>query len=144
MRTEAENAELLSLVKDVREHVTYFKELGVDGMEKTSPGIAANAAPTPATQLSAAAVVPAGATSAKATPAVTSRQIPPKQAPASPSSDTLFGDLSARPVRIQKSSETFEEIWADIGDCTRCPLYQGRTNIVNSDGNRKAPVDGAQ
>ena len=138
MRTEAENAELLSLVKDVREHVTYFKELGVDGMEKTSPGIAANAAPTAATQLSAAAVVPTGATSAKATPAVTSRQIPPKQAPASPSSDTLFGDLSARPVRIQKSSETFEEIWTDIGDCTRCPLYQGRTNIVNSDGNRKA------
>jgi DNA polymerase len=53
-------------------------------------------------------------------------------------SDTLFGDLGAPPVRIQKSSETFEEIWADVGDCTRCPLHQKRTNIVHTEGNRRA------
>jgi len=54
------------------------------------------------------------------------------------SPNTLFGDLSAPPVRIQKSSESFEAIWADVGDCTRCPLHQERTNIVHTDGNRKA------
>jgi DNA polymerase len=46
--------------------------------------------------------------------------------------------LSAPPATIEKSSESFEEIWADVGDCTRCPLHQERTNIVHTDGNRKA------
>ncbi|HAF12985.1 MAG TPA: uracil-DNA glycosylase [Blastocatellia bacterium] len=56
---------------------------------------------------------------------------------ASPVTDSLFGDLGP-PTAIEKSSETFEEIWADVGDCTRCPLYQGRTNIVHTEGNRRA------
>ena len=122
MQTEAENAEFLALVKAAREQVAYLKELGVEGAEKQSTHTSAKIGHTteqhperyPATTLE--------------------KQV------ANPStlSDTLFGDLSSPPARIQKSSETFEEIWADIGDCTRCPLYQGRTNIVHTDGNRKA------
>lgn len=38
---------------------------------------------------------------------------------------------SARP-------ETFEQIHTEIGDCTRCPLYQERTHVVHTEGNRKA------
>ena len=34
--------------------------------------------------------------------------------------------------------ETFEQIHTEIGDCTRCPLYQERTNVVHTEGNRKA------
>ncbi len=34
--------------------------------------------------------------------------------------------------------ESMEHVWADIGDCTRCPLHQGRTHIVHTEGNRKA------
>ena len=34
--------------------------------------------------------------------------------------------------------ETFEQIHAEIGDCTRCPLYQERTHVVHTEGNRKA------
>ena len=127
MLTETENADFLALVNDVREQLAYFKELGVAGLEKTAPEIAV-----------APAQVSAPAATSREAIAATARKVPASEAAASPASDTLFGDLSAPPVRIQQSSETFEEIWSDIGDCTRCPLYQGRTNIVHTDGNRKA------
>ncbi len=35
---------------------------------------------------------------------------------------------------------TLEEIREEIGDCTRCKLHQGRTNIVFGDGNPKAKL----
>ena len=140
MRTESENADFLALVKDTREQVVYLKELGVAGTEKTLPDISAKTALTPETERHAAATVhhQVAATSSKGALAATVRKVPAKQHATSPPSETLFGDLSALPVRIQQSSETFDEIRADIGDCTRCPLYQGRTNIVHTDGNRQA------
>ena len=33
---------------------------------------------------------------------------------------------------------TLDEIREEIGDCTRCPLHEGRTNLVFGDGNPKA------
>ncbi|HEV7682109.1 MAG TPA: uracil-DNA glycosylase [Pyrinomonadaceae bacterium] len=127
MSTDKENAELLALVKDAREHLIFFKELGVEGLEKKSAATAAKTAPETERVVSQPKPV---VTAPRATPVTTEA--------ATPASAPLFGDLSAPPVRIAKSSETFEEIWADIGDCTRCPLYQGRKNIVHTDGNRKA------
>ncbi len=35
---------------------------------------------------------------------------------------------------------TLEEIREEIGDCTRCKLHQGRTNIVFGEGNPKAKL----
>ena len=136
MQTKAEIAEFLELVKDAREHLTYFKELGVTGTEKTSSTLSARTAPE--TDRRDSAKVQHQVAAPKEALDATVRKVPARQHVTSPPSDTLFGDLSAAPVRIEKSSETFEDIWADIGDCTRCPLYQGRTNIVNTDGNRKA------
>lgn len=122
MQTEAEHAEFLALLKAAQEQVAYLKELGVEGTEKQSRH-----------------------TTVQKGPASDEHREPYAPAPhhdpvaaAATASDSLFGDLSAPPIRIQRSSETFEEIWADIGDCTRCPLYQGRTNIVHTDGNRRA------
>jgi uracil-DNA glycosylase family 4 len=56
---------------------------------------------------------------------------PPPQIvlPKSASSVSLLPDLAP---------ETFEQIHAEIGDCTRCPLYQERTHVVHTEGNRKA------
>src|SRR5262249_33293340 len=51
---------------------------------------------------------------------------------------SLFGDLAPAPVKLTRSTETFEQIHAEIGDCTRCPLHQGRTHVVHTEGNRKA------
>lgn len=53
-------------------------------------------------------------------------------------SDSLFGDLVPAPVKLAPSTETFEQIHQEIGDCTRCPLHQERTHVVHTEGNRKA------
>jgi uracil-DNA glycosylase len=88
MKSENQTAEFVSLLQDLREQVTYFKELGVERIEAFSP--------------SSLAAAPAAAKAS------------------------------------ENSTESFAEIWAEIGDCTRCPLHQERTNIVHTDGNRKA------
>ena len=36
------------------------------------------------------------------------------------------------------ASDTFEQIHAEIGNCTRCPLHLERTHVVHTEGNRKA------
>src|SRR4029453_18727274 len=40
--------------------------------------------------------------------------------------------------RLCASTESFEDIHLEIGDCTRCPLHLKRTNVVHTEGNRKA------
>ena len=50
---------------------------------------------------------------------------------------SLFGDIAA-PAILTPSTETFEQIHAEIGDCTRCPLHLERTHVVHTEGNRKA------
>jgi DNA polymerase len=51
--------------------------------------------------------------------------------------ETLFGDIS---LTLPEANETVETIRAEIGDCTRCPLYAGRTQIVHSTGNLQADL----
>ncbi len=48
---------------------------------------------------------------------------------------SLFGDTAQI---LPESTETIEEIRADIGNCTRCPLWEGRTKIVHSEGSLTA------
>ena len=57
--------------------------------------------------------------------------------PSAPST-SLFDDLTPAPVKLTPSTETFEQIHTEIGACTRCPLYQERTHVVHTEGNRKA------
>lgn len=49
--------------------------------------------------------------------------------------ESLFGDLKQT---LPEATETLEEIRADIGNCIRCPLHEGRTKIVHSEGNQTA------
>jgi len=51
---------------------------------------------------------------------------------------TLFGDLTPAAATLAPSTETFEQIHCEIGDCTRCPLHQERTHVVHTEGNRQA------
>ena len=50
---------------------------------------------------------------------------------------TLFGDVTPT---LPETSETIEAIRADIGNCTRCPLHEGRTQIVHSTGNLQSDL----
>lgn len=112
--------ELHSLTRDVREQLTYLHELGVENLETNEPVRDALAAES----LTSARAVPL----LKASPSMT----------ASPPGDLLFGDIGPAAAVLERSSESLEEIWADIGDCTRCPLYERRTHIVHTEGNLKA------
>lgn len=47
-------------------------------------------------------------------------------------SQSLFGDITET---LPDANETLEDIRLDIGNCTRCPLWEGRTKIVHSEGN---------
>jgi DNA polymerase len=139
MHPETE-VEFLSLLKATREQLVYFKELGVErlGSESplTQPGVTVARPGEPG--LAEFPPREVAGISPRTTSGVSAERSSPRNDSVSSPPPTLFGDLAAQPIRIQKSSETFEEIWADIGDCTRCPLYQERTNIVHTDGNRRA------
>jgi len=52
-------------------------------------------------------------------------------------SQSLFGDITQT---LPDANETLEDIRLDIGNCTRCPLWEGRTKIVHSEGNPKADL----
>jgi DNA polymerase len=146
MPSQDEITEFLALLQDTKEQLIYLKELGVERLEQSSPSVQFAPAQPPAAREAAAPAretirhddfpiskLPTPAQRADTTPA------PAAKTPASSlPSDSLFGDLAAPPVKIQRSSETFEQIWTDVGDCTRCPLHQKRTHIVHTEGNRKA------
>lgn len=53
-------------------------------------------------------------------------------------SSSLFGDITRAPAKLTPSTETFEQIHCEIGDCIRCPLHLERTHVVHTEGNRKA------
>ena len=132
-------AEFLSLLNETREQVAYFKELGVKNLESGSSLSETLGTTLPATEpmLRESVRSQPGMSTSAAQAGVTGKTAFLNEAFSAPS-ETLFKRVIAEPVRMPQSSETFEEIWADIGDCTRCPLHQERTNIVQTDGNRKA------
>jgi DNA polymerase len=113
--------ELMDALRQMREHAKFLGELGVENIELA----AATAPPTAVMPAPARVTVP----KAEARPSEVPRRSP--TAVPAQSGNSLFGKLS-------KSAETLEQIWADIGDCTRCGLCEGRTQVVNTHGNHKA------
>jgi uracil-DNA glycosylase family 4 len=63
---------------------------------------------------------------------------PVEQVPSVEQPSSLFGDLAPAATKLTRSAETFEEIHAEVGNCTRCPLHLERTHVVHTEGNRKA------
>ncbi len=140
MPPEFNAEEYLSILQATREQLAYLHELGVANLET------GNLAHPPRTKTareesrSDSAVSLANPVDER--PASRSRTAATEDNPAlarvARPIVSLFGDISAAPVKLEKSSETFAEIWADIGNCTRCPLYERRTNIVHTEGDSSA------
>ncbi|HJU55670.1 MAG TPA: uracil-DNA glycosylase family protein [Pyrinomonadaceae bacterium] len=159
--------ELIELTKDAAEYVSYLRELGVNGVEDSSALLpvaasaekpraeAARVAESPALQRNArAAVTPELPPKSAPTPEPparvaystpeqtdmakrTTKRTPELEPP--PPQETLFGEITPKDeASLPQANETLEDIWNDIGECTRCPLAAGRTHIVNSEGNRRA------
>jgi DNA polymerase len=127
--------EVLELLEESREHARYLGELGVDVIALNDQVESPNPSPS-------ASVAPA--------PTESSQEVPPRVGPPTRSwsqpaappqhpapAASLFGDFPSSGT-VLKSNETMEDIWRDIGDCTRCGLCEGRTQVVNTHGNHKA------
>jgi len=119
--------ELLNLVNETRKQLMHLLELGIEGIE---PSASARAAQPPPNSATVTAI---------------SQRMAPKSKPREPvaqmtvnKASGLFGDMSSATEKIPTSEETFEEIWNDVGDCTRCPLHRERTHVVHTEGNRRA------
>jgi len=135
---------MLALLGESAENARYLGELGVETITLTAERTAAVAIATRSALNDAARSEPKESsppipqlTSAAKT--VEPSPARPAIAPVQPSSqDSLFGDLAPAKPSFVRSPETLENIWRDIGDCTRCGLCEGRTQVVNTHGNPKA------
>src|SRR5689334_8987287 len=112
--------ELQQLITATKKQLEHLRALGVEGIRleegvRLDKGIHSNVTP--------AAPIP-------------TQKKPIVQTPSAHTA--LFEDPPPSPQKLTPSTETFEQIHAEIGDCTRCPLYLERTHVVHTEGNRKA------
>ena len=156
--------ELNNLVADVREQVAFLRELGVETLEASLPEaeVQATSASTAPARPSTVRELPPPDISVEPPPRKTNagarlaslpslskskRSTAPRAdvsdvpmekiaEPTPAATETLYGDISGLPV----SSEKIEDVWADIGNCTRCPLHEGRTQVVHTVGNYQADL----
>ncbi len=131
MALESNAEEYLAIIQDTREQLTYLHELGVENLEGGNP---AQQLRTSSSQTHPAAKTPSvidlKARSVSVADSASAALQPP--------SSGLFGDNAVPLPKLEKSPETFDQIWADIGNCTRCSLYERRTHIVHTEGNQRA------
>jgi DNA polymerase len=131
MSADSTTNELLELLRETREYSRYFGELGVETVEPAkTPEVTsavretqAKSRPLQSTAKAVESVQPAAVTASDPT-----------------QQDSLFGDIAppkSSPSQFQ-TKESMEDIWRDIGDCKRCGLCEGRTQVVNTHGNHKA------
>ncbi|MBI3246255.1 MAG: uracil-DNA glycosylase [Deltaproteobacteria bacterium] len=122
MSADSQRAQLLQISASMREYLETLRESGVSGLPQT-------ATKKPLENVESAPVS-SSAQSAPLSPLLT-------QAATSPSA-TQVGDLFLSPK--VHTAQTLEELRAEIGDCRRCKLCQGRTNIVFGVGDAKAEL----
>lgn len=114
------SSELKELINKTKKQLLHLQTLGLEGIQLAEADV--QIVPRPS-----------------AKPAVETSVAPARgQSPASINLDRLFGDFGRSGDRLQDATETFDDIHRDIGDCTRCSLHLGRTNICHTEGNRKA------
>jgi uracil-DNA glycosylase len=149
MTTEPAADELRSLIKQTEEQLSYFEELGVSGIaleriltpvepskhpsQKARVTGQTTGAPDIRTPGSAFSPDPVRAASA----ATTTGQPANIPVPSVPQND-LFGRVEPAAIKISRSGESMEKIWAEIGNCTRCSLHERRTHIVHTEGTQEA------
>ena len=138
--TPDQTKELSELLKQAREYVRYFGELGAETIGAEPPALNASASPSHASAIEQPSAV-ATATPVAAPPTAKSALFTRTKTSPSPAAppNSLFAELAPAAPSLPPPSETLEDIRRDIGDdCTRCALCSGRTQVVNTHGNPKA------
>src|SRR4051794_11604282 len=124
--------ELVGLLRESREHVKFLAELGVENVA-LDLGEARDHVPGATAGSTAAAHL---AAPVKQTALEKPRR--PLENASPPRLRSPFGGPASTAPTTAKSDEMLDQIWAEIGDCTRCGLCEGRTQVVNTHGNRKS------
>ena len=140
MTKDSNTDHVLELLSDSREYAKYLAELGVETVTMTTaPVLSDSSRLVPGASTSATDNALPGnrfaASSARKVGTLIETNL--SSSPPIPQ-DSLFGDLTAPQPTFTPAKETLEDIWRDIGDCTRCGLCEGRTQVVNTHGNRTA------
>ena len=122
-------ADLRNLIDETKKQLLHLQTLGLDGIQL------AETSEIPSSRQPVGAPIQTKPVTAQpkhetVQPVVGLRKEVPK--------GSLFGELSRASEKITASTETFEQIHAEIGNCTRCSLHTGRTTVVHTEGNRKA------
>ena len=127
--------ELIEMLRDAREYTRFVGEMGVETVDEPSATIERAPVDTePSVQFARYTSQPIGSSAISRPPSGAKTPTPVAAA----SSDSLFGDVAEPQPTFSTSTETLSDIWNDIGDCTRCGLCEGRTQVVNTHGNPKA------
>jgi len=117
----SDDARLTELLDQVRAHIEYQQSTGLDALPRRST---LATAPSDATPLQSATPPPSAA---------------PPQPPAPPTKIAApAGDLFV-PGGVRDAC-SLDDLRAELGDCQRCKLCRGRTNIVFGIGNPKATL----
>ena len=120
--------ELREIITETKKQLEHLRVLGVEGIQVTAePAIVAER-PKPVVAVPRPEPV-------KPPPPP---PVPMENVPSAKPRTSLFGEIAPAPVKLTPSTETFEQIHAEIGDCTRCPLHVERTHVVHTEGTRKA------
>jgi len=129
MSSDSTVNELLELLRETGEHSRYLGELGV---ETVGPADLSALPPSVRHDEVKTSLPEPINESAIRRPAVAANDPVPQS--------SLFGDIAAAEPALNQSpsTETLEDIWRDIGECTRCGLCEGRTQVVNTHGNQRA------
>lgn len=172
-----QNSQLSELFADIREHVLYLQELGVESFEVELPNraettaqpakpvlkqpastaqILKSVAPPPPVMLeipkkAVTGAKPKSGSRLGALPSLSERPIPVDMLPSSsiaPTASVVASVLEqeSSPIlggggrELPESVEGIEDIRHHIGNCTRCPLHEGRTKIVHTTGNFEADL----
>jgi uracil-DNA glycosylase len=137
MASDSAREFLLQITESVRRYVESLQEGGVTGLPRASargPGETEHAAHG---KPPAALRAPEPPSPRPPSPAA-SRPRPPLQPIVTPAVAAQAGDLFLSPT--VQTVQTLEELRAEIGDCRRCKLCQGRTKIVFGVGNPRAEL----
>jgi uracil-DNA glycosylase len=121
---------LRDLLSQVRAYVEYQQSTGVSGFPPTARSPRESSA-APRTPEVAADPMQSSPPSGRPPVAAIPRETPMKVAASA-------GDLFTAPA-VQRAT-TLEDLRTELGDCRRCKLCQGRTNIVYGVGNPRATL----
>ena len=124
--TQPVEIELTEILREAREQARFLGELGVETVDLSAIEIA----PAPESLLTKPNQSLSREAERPAPKAISPQPLAPQEA--------LFNGLAPTTTVFPRATETLEDVWRDIGDCTRCGLCEGRTQVVNTHGNHNA------